>query len=141
MPDQTATITVLVVEPDGTGHLREIPAQGPEDAYHAVRGIIDGWLQQVQPSTDGFGAWSVLIDEEGKLRGLPANPVATMLAVRLGWEPGMGLGAISDHLVGTAVFVGHGGARWRSLPDLALVEARVFYDSVPATLHEPEETA
>lgn len=135
----SATITVLVIETDGTGHVRTLPADGPETAYAAVRGIIDGYLQQVQPLDDvAFGPWSVMIDEEGKWRGLPANPIATMLAVRLGWDPGMGLGAISDHLVGTAVFVGSQGDRWASFPEPALAQAREFYESVPAALHEPE---
>ena len=134
----SATITVLVVETDGTGHVRTLPADGPETAYTAVRGIIDGFLQQVQPplDVDRYGPWSVMIDEEGKLRGLPANPIATMLAVRLGWDPGMGLDAISDHLVGTAVFVGSEGDRWASFPEPALAEAREFYRHVPADLHD-----
>ena len=78
MPKQ---IRVLIVPVDGQPRLDAIDAT-PE----AMRGAIGGgWLE----STSGYrvdkGEWYAYCDEEAKLKELPVNRVATLLAVKAGW--------------------------------------------------------
>jgi len=47
------------------------------------------------------GEWTCYLDEEGKLKGLPLNEKATVLAAQAGWP-----GAMVDVLCGTAIFLG-----------------------------------
>jgi hypothetical protein len=59
-----------------------------------LRKVIGGWLEMVSERE-----WCAFLDEEGKLKGLPANEPATLLAHSLGWRMG-------DFLVGTVMFLG-----------------------------------
>jgi len=63
------------------------------------RGEIDGYLEGVSPNTPGSPAWFAYCDEEGKLKGLPPNLLATALARAAGWRT-------PDFLCGPVVFFG-----------------------------------
>lgn len=56
------------------------------DADASIRDAIGGWIERVVliESTDETYGLDVWADEEGLLRGLPVNPVATLLARTFG---------------------------------------------------------
>jgi hypothetical protein len=86
------THTGLVVSANGESHT--ITWENDTDGYRAIRnGLNQGWLEGV-PFTyrDDVIAYA---DEEGLLKGLDANPVASVLLAR--------------YIVGPVVFVGHDG--------------------------------
>lgn len=93
-----AAITALVIDPDGTVTLG--PITPTLDGIKAALG--GGWLEPITPSTGRFGSWTGYVDEDGKIKGLPYNPVATEFAHRLTWA-GLTFG---DFLVGPLVIVG-----------------------------------
>lgn len=80
-----------------------VPVDGPARIEQIGRGLnswktlLDGGhLEGI--SGDG---WFGYCDEEGKLKGLPINRTATVLARMFGWPPGG-----QDVLCGTIVFCG-----------------------------------
>ncbi len=81
----------LLIAPSGS--VREIhPAHGvPCFTTGELHELVDGWLECIH-LPDGRLMW---INEEGKLRGLPSNPLATLLA-RSVLQP-------FDYIVGPAV--------------------------------------
>jgi hypothetical protein len=60
--------------------------------------IGGGWLEAIAPRTGS--QWVGWIDEEGKLKGLPSNALATGICEELGWPN------VDDVLVGTVVLTG-----------------------------------
>lgn len=103
----------LVVEPDGTGRIVDI-----DGTAESIRELIGGgWLEGVSGSLDYD--WHAYVDEEGKLKNLPANYAATQIANSVGWPSG-------DFLVGTAVFLGHIGPDEADCPELIIEVARVI---------------
>lgn len=88
----TGTVRALVIAPDGAGEVRAIRSD-LDDFKAAIGG---GWLEGV-PLRGAFA----YCDEEGKLKRLPVNLLATVLALRLGWrrQP-------NDFLAGPVLFVG-----------------------------------
>lgn len=71
---------------------------------------VDGYIEVIGGIGSG-GFWSAYVNEDGKLRGLPPNHVATALAHDAGWSG-------DDVIVGTAVFVGTArGASLTPVPD------------------------
>jgi hypothetical protein len=80
---------VLIVQPDGTGELTDLSAP---DEYRKVIG--GGFTETLQG-----GSCFALVDEDGKLIGLPHNPLASVLAMKLGYEE-----VPPDFLVGTVIF-------------------------------------
>lgn len=98
-------VRALVVPADGPGELRSV-----EGELTALQGIVGGWLEGVGPAGDAFTTdgvpaseigWHAYCDEEGKLKSLKGNRVATMIAWSLGWPT-------SDILCGPVVFLGNG---------------------------------
>jgi hypothetical protein len=82
--------TVLKVDTDGT--VTELVLDGSLDGFIAAIG--GGWLEAIT----GPG-WSAFCDEEGKIKGLPPNTLATGAAILLGWGHG-------DVLCGPVLFLG-----------------------------------
>jgi len=66
----SSTKTMILIKTDGT--VSEIPNTGYESIVAAIGG---GFLEAISMG-DGHAAY---IDEEGKLKNLPVNPVATFL--------------------------------------------------------------
>jgi hypothetical protein len=80
---------VLIVQPDGTGSLTDLTEM--DDFRKAVGG---GFIQMLRG-----GSCFALVDEDAKLLGAPNNPLASTLAMKLGYE------AIPpDFLAGPVVF-------------------------------------
>ena len=77
-----------------------VPANGDpevvtmEPTLRNFRALIDGYLEAIS----GTG-WMAYVDEEGKLKRRPENPLATLLAHEHGWPNG-------DVLVGDVAFLG-----------------------------------
>lgn len=93
MSETRLAARALVIEPDGTGEVREIPTD-----LVGLQAIVDGYLQGVT-----FSGCHLYCDEDGKYSGKQPNPAATTLAHALGWPRG-------DLLAGTVVFLGNGPA-------------------------------
>ncbi len=101
------TLTVLYVPADGECEFRDI-----DPTLATFQALVGGNIEAIR----GPG-WTAYLHEEGKLLRLPANPVATTLAARLGWSYLYG-----DFLAGVVVFCGEvdrSGAD-TSLSDFAL---------------------
>lgn len=67
----------------------------------SLRKLIGGGYLEAISGWHPYGEWSCYLDEEGKLKALPVNERATMLAAQAGWS-----GAMSDVICGTALFLG-----------------------------------
>jgi len=89
------TLRTLVVHTDGSHEVTQV-----EDQLTALQAAIGGgWIEGVSSAIDAD--WHAYCDEEGKLKGLPMNLVATTLAHALGW-------IADDVLVGDVIFLGNG---------------------------------
>lgn len=65
----------LLITPDG--RMRTVsPQNGTAFTAAEIQALVEGWLECVH-LRDGRLMW---VNEEGKLRRLPQNPLATMLA-------------------------------------------------------------
>jgi len=80
---------VLIIQPDGTGELTDLA--GEDDYRKAIGG---GFTQMLHG-----GTCFALVDEDGKIMGEPNNPLATVLAMKLGYEA-----VPPDFLAGTVIF-------------------------------------
>jgi len=80
----------LLITPDGKT-CAVSPKNGSAFTAAEIQALVEGWLEYVR-LRDGRLMW---INEEGKLRRLPHNPLATMLA-RSALRPG-------DSIVGPVV--------------------------------------
>lgn len=69
----------------------------PDASLKALRDAVEGYIETV-PLGDGR---YLVVNEEGKLRGLPHNIMATTLMHMAGHHPG-------DHIVGNAVLCEQG---------------------------------
>ena len=87
----------VVVPPDGPAVVKEIAG------YEALKAELQGgWLEALTGRLIDAVAY---IDEDGKGKGLPLNPVATRFArERIGLWPG-------DYIVGTLILLGTRNAR------------------------------
>lgn len=65
----------------------------------SLQAEVGGDIQGIYSGGEAPSAWSGYCDEQGKLKGLRVNEVATALALAAGWPPG-------DVLCGTVVFLG-----------------------------------
>lgn len=83
----------LRIDPDGNFEAL------PDLTYTTIRDAVDGWLEGV--ATDG--SCTIYCDEEGKLKRLPVNPVASVFWMTHG---GMIPASTGDLLVGPVVLVG-----------------------------------
>lgn len=83
----SSTKTMIRITTDGT--ITEIPNTG----YESVKAAIGGGYLEAIPMGEGHSAY---IDEEGKLKGLPINPVASFLWYKR-------LSPMNDFLVGDCV--------------------------------------
>lgn len=84
-------ITAMRITADGTLDVLRI-----RDSLEPIKTAIGGgWLQGIGDLDKG---WTAFLDEEGRMKGLPANRRATDLVDSMGLSYG--------HLVGTVLFVG-----------------------------------
>jgi hypothetical protein len=83
----------LAITLNAEGEAREVELQ-EEGQLEQLQGVVGGWVQAVD-FTDNLTIW---VNEEGKLVGLPINPMATFL-----WEKYFGL---TDFICGDVIFTG-----------------------------------
>ena len=85
-----ASIKSVIVDPEGTFRVAEI-----ENSLGSFQAVVGGYIEGV------FGnVGTMYVNEEGLLRNLPLNPLATVFAQRI-----LGAGVV---LHGTALIVGPG---------------------------------
>lgn len=84
-----ATITAVIVDPDGTVRKAEI-----ENDLSAFQAVVGGYIEPVSGS---FA--TVYVNEEGLIMGLPFNPTASLFAMQF-------LNLYGVRLFGTALIVG-----------------------------------
>lgn len=77
----------VVASPDGHVKLRTDPA-----TYEAIKTAVGGWLEVVPTN----GKLTIYCDEEGKLKGLRLNRIATLFVAPF----------LDDLIVGPVVFIG-----------------------------------
>jgi Domain of unknown function (DUF3846) len=79
-----------------------VPAHGTPET-RKVKPTLETFQQLVGGNIESIGGedWYAYLNEEGKLLGLPFNPLADRLADMLGWR-----GLFGDLLVGPVVFLG-----------------------------------
>ncbi len=87
-------ITVLYIPSENDAAIED---RRIESGFEGLSELIGGDIEMVLTTFDRIVAYC---DENGKLRDLPVNRVATLLAMRLGWKPR------NDVLVGPVVFCG-----------------------------------
>jgi hypothetical protein len=85
-------IDIIKIDIHGTAQQLQV-----EPTLEAFRELLDGGDLEAIGGPD----WNAYFDEEGKLKGLPVNRAADLLARRLGWDSLPG-----DVLVGPVVFLG-----------------------------------
>ena len=88
---------VIVITPEGSITQMEMGKDGQSE-YDFLNKTVAGWIQAVDldGTLAGFTIW---VNEEGKMSGLPYNDLATLL-----WEISYGQ---TDIMVGTAVITGN----------------------------------
>lgn len=101
---------------------------------NSLRAIIDNGYLEAISGWHPYGEWTCYLDEEGKIKGLPLNENATLLAAQAGW-----VGAMSDVLCGTAIFLGPADEDGydTDVPDWLINEARSLRVVKDSTKKEP----
>lgn len=97
---QTQTMTVLVLDVDGTLTEQAVDVLDGDTQSLAIPRAAMGpntWSAQYVGDLYDMAVWC---DEDGKVKNLPSNPVATLAIATAVGLPG-------DFLVGPIVFVGH----------------------------------
>jgi hypothetical protein len=82
----------LVIKTDGT---KEVVLFSEDTFLKRAQGVVGGWIQLVPLHSKGIDLY---LNEEGKLNGLPQNPIATAL-----WSEDYGL---TDYIVGDVIITG-----------------------------------
>ena len=98
MGERKKMIWAIIIEPDKAPRMETIYSE-----LHTLQRLVDGYIEVCPLAEDMV----MIINEEGKLRGLPKN---------------FWMEVIGDYIVGTAVFVGVDGDD---------------FDDVPVTLSDP----
>lgn len=74
-----------------------------DQELETLQKLVDGYIEVV---TDPRGEWHLYVDEEGKLKGKPANGYSTLFLDKLFTEAGRPAFSNYDVLVGTVVWLG-----------------------------------
>jgi hypothetical protein len=82
----------LIIKTDGT---KEVSLFTEGTFLELAYATVGGWIQPVRLETKGIDLY---LNEEGKLDGLPQNPIATAL-----WSEDYGL---TDYIVGNVIITG-----------------------------------
>ncbi|SIF34835.1 DUF3846 domain-containing protein [Mycobacteroides abscessus] len=86
-----------------------------EDPSAVLRELVGGYLEGVYGETDDGKPVTLYCHEEGRIRNLPSNPVASLLWT---WLDGASAG---QDLLGTVVAVGQNGPEEADVPERVLV--------------------
>ena len=87
-----------------SGEIELIPVESAITTFYDLRKHIDGYIEIVNTTSPEF---VLVIDEEGKLKGLEFNPIASMLA-RLG---------VGDWIAGDALLLIRSGCDLKAIPE------------------------
>lgn len=109
----------LQITPEGILNELALNENG-EGQLDVLQAGVGGWVQAVDLS-ESLTLW---VNEEGKLDGLPINPIATRI-----WEAVFGAG--TDIIVGNAIFTGGTGDEGETL-GLSDEEAKKLREAVGA---------
>jgi hypothetical protein len=82
----------LIIKTDGT---KEVALFTEGNFLNLAQATVGGWIQLVRLNNKGIDLY---LNEEGKLDGLPQNPIATAL-----WSEDYGL---TDYIVGNVIITG-----------------------------------
>lgn len=98
--DMAAPVRALVIEP-GLAYIADIEA----NRDGVLHGLVGGWLEAVNLTfdQDGYPASVAWLNEDGKMAGLPENPLATTVSLVM-----QRIAVPADVYVGTVVFTGTG---------------------------------
>lgn len=94
---------MLAITLDAEGVAKEIELTEGESQLKVLQDAVGGWVQAVDFTQD-LTLWC---NEEGKLNGLPINPMATFL-----WEKYFGF---TDVICGNVIFTGGTGEEGETL--------------------------
>jgi hypothetical protein len=94
---------VLAITLNTEGEAKEVELVEGESQLDKLQEAVGGWVQAVD-FTPNLTIW---VNEEGKLIGLPINPMATFL-----WEKYFGL---TDFICGNVIFTGGTGDEGETL--------------------------
>lgn len=92
MGERKKMIWAIIIEPDKAPRMETI-----YNELHTLQRLVDGYIEVCTLAEDMV----MIINEEGKLRGLPKN---------------FWMEVIGDYIVGTAVFVGVDGDEFDDVP-------------------------
>jgi hypothetical protein len=114
--EMSRTIRVVHIPINGDMHIMDIKPELEEMAKLLDGGYLEA-ISGIYTGTEPFIDWAGYCDEEGKLKHLGVNVVATMAAVRLGWT-----GTGTDVLCGPVILFGAPkGDGWEeSIPSVLL---------------------
>ncbi len=94
------SVNAFVIEPgEKPAYHQQLPGGDAGGSLQALQQLVGGYIEAVSGDD-----WTLYLNEEGKLQGLPVNRTATLFLNEL--IPGF---AQRDVLVGTVVFVGADG--------------------------------
>ena len=99
-------IEVFIVNSDGSSEFREI-----EGGLESVQQLVGGYVQQIGDTSTDLIA---LMNEDGKLTGLPVNANADKVvhhAGAFGLDP-------NDRIVGNVVFCAMADGNWQSISSI-----------------------
>jgi hypothetical protein len=102
----------VIIKADGSRSVAEFELEG---SYHLLESTVGGYFQ-VLPINSKVGEVDLWVNEEGKLEGLPQNPIATAL-----WVESYGL---TDYCVGDVVITG--GVNYKGIT-IGLSDEKVEY--------------
>ena len=85
----------LAIKITTTGEMSELDITNDDTALATLQGAVGGWIQAIDLSD----TMSLIMNEEGKLVGLPHNPYAQRF-----WDEAFG--AYTDFIVGDVVITG-----------------------------------
>jgi hypothetical protein len=83
----------ILIDPSGRVDFIDIP-----NRLESIIEAVGSWVEVLEP-TDVKTTWRAYCDEEGWIKQLPENPLATLLVRKLGWNN-------PARLVGPVLFLG-----------------------------------
>ena len=86
---------ILIIKTDGTVERETLTGNGSEQ-FATIQKVVEGWVERAPLEDYTLLMW---VNEEGKLKGLPHNPLAQRL-----WDKEWGAG--TDTIVGNVVITG-----------------------------------
>jgi Domain of unknown function (DUF3846) len=110
----------VVIKTDGTKSVTDF---NRSTEYNVIKQAVGGWLESIHLDND----LTLYINEEGKLLGLPQNPIATAFFASY-------YGLHQDVIVGDVIFVGGVDEEGYSngLTDKQVLELLDFTDTITA---------